>query len=573
LNARNQDSAAPLHIAAQQNSGSLVKTVIHQRGDVTLRLDDKRTALHLAAEHGAAVAAAVLLQEDPEKYSRGYRGAAVAGEDEGPPPPPPGLALLELQSDKGETPLLRAASRGHAALVQLLLQTKADLESKNWWGQSALRLACHGGHLGTAQILLNSQAKVSTQAQDGSTPLHAACERGHAKVAELLLTVAEKAPPPPQEPGMGPPPTLSDMRAVRGLTALHMAAERGFLEVASILLARKADIDARSDEERTALSYATARGHTQVVKKLIDSKCALQVLDNIKRSPLHLAAAGGRFEAAELLIERRVLLDLQDLSGRSALSLAMDAKQDAIVRLLIENGAKMPTEENSELSRYQQEVESELMHKALSEATSGEAVRKMKELEEEFEILRQKMVKLAVLTASVEPAPDVSQCEKKIDEALQLIQLYEFGCKSYREELERMEGEMKTLRIEVGKKQSIIQNKEISLQDAKKKLRLVSDELFGLKREVAEARDRAKKRAEQAAAEDRARKVKEIMDEVAQMQSKIAQERADAEMWREKTENVRDQVEWWEAQASELGKLHVQSHEILTKRPVSPERS
>ncbi|CAE7763346.1 unnamed protein product, partial [Symbiodinium sp. CCMP2456] len=58
---------------------------------------DKRNALHMAAESGASVATAVLLNP---KESNGTQDRKV----------------LEAQTERGETPLARAAAKGHGAV-------------------------------------------------------------------------------------------------------------------------------------------------------------------------------------------------------------------------------------------------------------------------------------------------------------------------------------------------------------------------------------------------------------------------------------------------------------------------
>eukprot|EP00438_Fugacium_kawagutii_P021997 Skav217025 [mRNA] locus=scaffold1803:304188:319932:- [translate_table: standard] len=68
---------------------------------------------------------------------------------------------LEAVTDRGETPLARAAARGHGAVVQLLLQAGSKMDHANCFGQKRVRVEGHGwnsGHwcLGRAGFLRSS---------------------------------------------------------------------------------------------------------------------------------------------------------------------------------------------------------------------------------------------------------------------------------------------------------------------------------------------------------------------------------------------------------------------------------
>ena len=79
---------------------------------------------------------------------------------------------------------------------------------------TALHVAAHCGHVRVAKLLLDRKADPNSRALNGFTPLHIACKKNRIKVVELLLKlVLCSAPSGPQpvvqsrrRPLLGPSP-------------------------------------------------------------------------------------------------------------------------------------------------------------------------------------------------------------------------------------------------------------------------------------------------------------------------------------------------------------------------------
>lgn len=109
--------------------------------------------------------------------------------------------LLELTLDAGAdvnardsydgTGLIRAAERGHAAIVRRLLRTDIDVDHVNRLGWTALLEAVilgEGGpaHIATVRLLVDGGADVSIPDESGTTALEHARRRGFAEIERIL---------------------------------------------------------------------------------------------------------------------------------------------------------------------------------------------------------------------------------------------------------------------------------------------------------------------------------------------------------------------------------------------------
>ena len=119
------------------------------------------TGLHLAAYFGVEEAVKAVLQERVE---------------------------ADAKNTYGRTPLSYAAENGHEAVVKLLFEKGADLESKdNEFGRTPLSWAARNGHEAVVKLLLEKGADLESKDNEyGRTPLWWAAGNGHEAVVKLL---------------------------------------------------------------------------------------------------------------------------------------------------------------------------------------------------------------------------------------------------------------------------------------------------------------------------------------------------------------------------------------------------
>jgi ankyrin repeat protein len=94
--------------------------------------------------------------------------------------------LIGAVSDQGWPLLLIASQHGSKPIVELLLNSGADVNAKNFSSEVALDYAALHGHKEIVQILLDHQADVNIKNDAGATPLAAAISAGKNDIAALL---------------------------------------------------------------------------------------------------------------------------------------------------------------------------------------------------------------------------------------------------------------------------------------------------------------------------------------------------------------------------------------------------
>jgi hypothetical protein len=190
----------------------------------------------------------------------------------------------------GAAPLMYAAGYGHKAIVQQLLNSKADVDAKDDYRETALLEAAGNGHEAVVQQLLDSKADVNAKSYDGKTGLHKAARYGYEAIVEQLLN------------------SKADVNAKNddGETALHKAAKYGHEAVVAQLLNSKADVNAKRGGGKTALHEAAKNGHEAVVAQLLNSKADVNAETIDGHTALDLVA-GKRREALKRLLESALL--------------------------------------------------------------------------------------------------------------------------------------------------------------------------------------------------------------------------------------------------------------------------
>jgi uncharacterized protein len=128
------------------------------------------------------------------------------------------LTNIESRTPKDESPLMMACLRGQMDIARKLIARDADVNKTGW---TPLHYAATGGHLAVIELLLEHHAYIDAESPNGTTPLMMAAHYGTPQAVKLLLE-------------SGADPTLKNQL---GLTALDFARRGDSPDSANLLIA------------------------------------------------------------------------------------------------------------------------------------------------------------------------------------------------------------------------------------------------------------------------------------------------------------------------------------------------
>jgi hypothetical protein len=158
----------------------------------------------------------------------------------------------EIHNERGWTPLMVAAFKGHDEIIRVLLKHHANVHATDILGNTALHWATEAGKTSSAKLLIQNHANIDACNQTGLTPLiRAAMLR---RLGEVLLLI---------DSGANLNSTARD-----GSTALHKAAAEGYIEIVRTLVHHGADMRIKNLDGSLPLTLALKNNHQEVVKLL-----------------------------------------------------------------------------------------------------------------------------------------------------------------------------------------------------------------------------------------------------------------------------------------------------------------
>jgi len=172
-------------------------------------------------DDGEAVQALLNRGFDPDTLDpKGLSGLFLAVRE---PSPKVAAALIawpktnvETRTREDESPLMMAALKGHLDLAGKLIARGADVNKTGW---TPLHYAATSGHLAIMELLLDQHAYIDAESPNGTTPLMMAAHYGSAAAVKLLLDAGA-------DPGL---------KNQLGLSAIDFAFRAGRTEAAELI--------------------------------------------------------------------------------------------------------------------------------------------------------------------------------------------------------------------------------------------------------------------------------------------------------------------------------------------------
>ncbi|XP_066519904.1 KN motif and ankyrin repeat domain-containing protein 4 isoform X2 [Hoplias malabaricus] len=199
-----KDAQADLVTLYLREVGNQTPTLL--RYIVNLADGNGNMALHYSVSHSNFPVVKLLLDtglcEVDHQNKAGYTAIMLAAltAAEGPDDMEVAQQLLSLGNinaqagQSGQTALMLAVSHGRTAMVQVLLQCKADVNIQDNDGSTALMCASEHGHTEIAKLLLDiTECDTSLKDKMGNTALSVAVKASHSEILDLLKVHAEKA--------------------------------------------------------------------------------------------------------------------------------------------------------------------------------------------------------------------------------------------------------------------------------------------------------------------------------------------------------------------------------------------
>ena len=163
-----------LYWATKHGNVPAVRACLETGIDVNKVLnEEKRTALHVAAQCGHAALVKALIE---------------AGADVNRPASPPALNASGKRIGvlHNVTPVYIAAIQGHTHVVMELIKAGADVNQADSDGVTPLYIAAFKGHEGIVALLIQAGADARKAKKDGWTPMKIATNKKREKVVTLL---------------------------------------------------------------------------------------------------------------------------------------------------------------------------------------------------------------------------------------------------------------------------------------------------------------------------------------------------------------------------------------------------
>jgi ankyrin repeat protein len=316
----------PLFAAATAGHVHEVRLLLEKGADPNILSENGFSALHAAAAYDRRLVAKTLLENGAEADR------------------PCGTNLI--------TPLQQAAAAGSPAIMQMLLNRRADPYRKSSTGGTLVHLAAEGRNLQAMHIALRLGLKPDDQDKDGWTPLHTAAFFDAPDLVEHLLSLGLDL----------------EAKNAQGGTPLHTAAmgerrdyqslvieESGKAPVTKDLRVKRPPADVRSAESAVAGS-----GDAQEIKLTADQIDRLGKVYTMSQqsrksefdewsSHTYQYALFESAAAVRLLIAKGAKVNEKDAAGKTPLDLASSYDLNAhpherVAEILREHGGKPGSE-------------------------------------------------------------------------------------------------------------------------------------------------------------------------------------------------------------------------------------
>lgn len=239
-----------------------------------------------------------------------------------------GTNLNDNENDLGVTPLHCAVHQGHEAMIELLLEKKANMNLTDKQGNTALHIAAEQGHRKIIRTLLHNRMNSRTANEQGLTALQLAVGTRHDEAIVPLLIKSRF--------------DMDVQNTITGNTALHYAIEFRRPRILQFLLEKGASTNILNRSGMTVLQLACKVDNCEAISMLLERGANSEGRSSHGDTALHIAAKEGNWIAFDLLITGSADINSWGGTGESLLhKQARSGRSVAIASHLLERGANL----------------------------------------------------------------------------------------------------------------------------------------------------------------------------------------------------------------------------------------
>ncbi|XP_063051733.1 tankyrase, TRF1-interacting ankyrin-related ADP-ribose polymerase b isoform X2 [Engraulis encrasicolus] len=240
-------------------------------------------------------------------------------------------ANVHSRDDGGLIPLHNACSFGHAEVVSLLLCQGADPNARDNWNYTPLHEAAIKGKIDVCIVLLQHGADPNIRNTDGKSALDLADPSAKAVLTgeykkDELLEAARSGNEEKLMALLTPLNVNCHASDGRKSTPLHLAAGYNRVRIVQLLLQYGADVHAKDKGGLVPLHNACSYGHYEVTDLLLKHGACVNAMDLWQFTPLHEAASKNRVEVCSLLLSHGADPTLANCHSKSAVDMAPTAE-------------------------------------------------------------------------------------------------------------------------------------------------------------------------------------------------------------------------------------------------------
>ena len=237
-----------LKVAEKNNSNSVIKIFSVYKNDWRRFTQTRGKELFIAAQEGNA---------------RLVRGLLIAGSD------------LDYRDANNDQAIHTAADRGHNAVISVLLEYGANINSIGFRDYTPLLWATRSGQFSTVRFLMENGADMEHKTSGGNTALMWAAKRNDIKIACELLEIRAR----------------ESFRTRLKLEKAINQEDKHYCQTMAILLSEKKIPLKMSRDKNVAkvLLTATENGNVNVVASLIRRGASIEISNNLGETPFQIA--------------------------------------------------------------------------------------------------------------------------------------------------------------------------------------------------------------------------------------------------------------------------------------------